>query len=146
VSVGDFGAQRHLGIDFLRRRPPLPAINKEARRLPSGAFAAAPESTPARIRRAPPHGSKSPAQPLPAAARRAFGRWPAASKSVQSLAQFDACAGSPHGGNKVARCGGDIDPLVGPQPVHLLDRGLGRKAARQGAALAGRLDRKAKRS
>jgi hypothetical protein len=59
----------------------------------------------------------------------------------------DASAGIPHhGGNKAVRCGVDFDPLVGQPPVHLLDRVLGRKAARRGAALAGRLDRKAKRS
>jgi hypothetical protein len=58
----------------------------------------------------------------------------------------DAAAGSHHVGNKMARCGVDFDTLVGQQPVHLLDRALGQKAARQGEALAGRIDRKAKRS
>jgi hypothetical protein len=41
--------------------------------------------------------------------------------------------------------GVDSDPLVGQLPVRLIDRGLGRKAARRGVALTGRLDRKAKR-
>ena len=41
----------------------------------------------------------------------------------------------------MAQCGVDIDPLVGQQPVHLLDRMLGYQAARQGEALADRIDR-----
>ncbi|PNE11054.1 MAG: hypothetical protein CR217_11010 [Beijerinckiaceae bacterium] len=41
----------------------------------------------------------------------------------------------------MAQCGVDIDPLVGQQPVHLLDRMLGHQAARQGEALADRIDR-----
>ena len=46
-----------------------------------------------------------------------------------------------HVGDPVAQCGVDIDPLVGQQPVHLLDRMLGYQAARQGEALADRIDR-----
>jgi hypothetical protein len=64
---------------------------------------------------------------------------PAAAKSVRS-GHVDPCHG-----DKVARRGVDSDPLVGQLPVRLIDRGLGRKAARRGVALTGRLDRKAKR-
>jgi hypothetical protein len=54
---------------------------------------------------------------------------------------IDAAPGSYHVGDPVAQCGVDIDPLVGQQPVHLLDRMLGHQAARQGEALADRIDR-----
>jgi hypothetical protein len=54
---------------------------------------------------------------------------------------IDAGAGSHHVGNPVAQRGVDIDPLVGQQPVNLLDRVLGHQTPRQGKALADRIDR-----
>ena len=67
--------------------------------------------------------------------------WPSASKSVQSMATLMLHRDPDHVGDPVAQCGVDIDPLVGQQPVHLLDRMLGHQAARQGEALADRIDR-----
>ena len=58
---------------------------------------------------------------------------------------IDTGAGSHHVGNPVAQRGVDIDPLVGQQPVYLLDRMLGHEAARQGEALADRIDRQGSR-
>jgi hypothetical protein len=43
--------------------------------------------------------------------------------------------------NPVAQRGVDIDPMIGQQPIHLLDRMLGHKAARQSQALSDRIDR-----
>lgn len=59
---------------------------------------------------------------------------------------IDASTGSRPVGNPVARCRADIDSLVGQQPLRLLDRMLGHQAARQGEALANRIDPPGKRS
>jgi hypothetical protein len=53
----------------------------------------------------------------------------------------DAAARSHHVRHPVTQCDVDIDPLVGQQPIHLLDRMLGHQAACQGKPLTDGIDR-----
>src|SRR3984893_6516260 len=62
AEPGHQRAQQHLDVDDIRLRPPRPTIHGKARRLHHMDFDAEPETAPTKIRRDPPHGSKSPAQ------------------------------------------------------------------------------------